>query len=294
MGLVNVERLAEGLVSPEGPAVLDDGSVAFVETNASRISIWSPDGDVRVLADTGGGPNACCVGSDGALYVAQNRGIVGTWRAEKIQPGCIQRVTLDGKVEILVTEVDGVELRQPNDLAFGPDGRLYFTDPGFFDLENKPDPGRVFALGPDGSGELIVELDHVYPNGIVVEPDGSLVWAESYPRRLVRRRPDGRVEELPTLARADAIPDGLAIGSDGALYVAALFAGGIEVLNPDGSGRSVLDVGTINSNCTFGGRWLYITDFGVNPMEQTGAAAGVLWRVELDDAGLAPYRGRLP
>ena len=76
MGLVNVERLAEGLVSPEGPAVLDDGSVAFVETNASRISIWSPDGDVRVLADTGGGPNACCVGSDGALYVAQNRGIV--------------------------------------------------------------------------------------------------------------------------------------------------------------------------------------------------------------------------
>ena len=128
----------------------------------------------------------------------------------------------------------------------------------------------------------------------MVEPDGALVWAESYPRRLVRRHTDGRVEQLPTFARPDAVPDGLAIGGDGTLYVAALFAGGIEVVNPDGSAGGVLEVGAINSNCTFGGRWLYISDFGLNPMEQAGAAAGVLWRVELEQEGLAPYRGQLP
>lgn len=291
---VKVERLAQGLVFPEGPAVLDDGSVAFVETNASRVSIWEPGARVRVLADTGGGPNACCVGSDGMLYVAQNRGLIGTWRAERVQPGCIQRVGLDGTVEILVTEIDGLTLRQPNDLAFGPDGRLYFTDPGFFDLETRPDPGRVFVLGADGKGELVAELENTYPNGIAVEPDGSLVWAESYPRRLVRRGPLGATEELAQFGRADSVPDGIAIGGDGTLYVASLFAGGLEVVGPDGADRGVLDVGAINSNCTFGGRWLYITDFGLNPMEQAGAAAGVLWRVELEAEGLQPYRGQLP
>jgi len=290
---MRVERLADGLVFPEGPAVLDDGSVAFVETNASRISIWEPGVGVRVLADTGGGPNACCLGSDGNLYVAQNRGIIGTWRAERVQPGPIQRVTPQGGVEILVTEVDGLELQQPNDLAFGPDGRLYFTDPGFFDLEGKPDPGRIFALAPDGSGELVVELDHTYPNGIVVESDGSLVWAESYPRRLVRRHPDGRIVEFPTFSREDAIPDGLAIGADGSHYVAALFAGGVEVRGADGGDAGRLDVGAINSNCTFGGRWLYITDFGSNPLADPTSARGVLWRVELEAAGPSPFRGQL-
>ncbi len=290
---MKVERLADGLVFPEGPAVLDDGSVAFVETNGSRVSIWHPDTGVRVLATTGGGPNACCLGSDGNLYVAQNRGIIGTWRADDVQPGCIQRVSPEGAVEILVTEIDGIELRQPNDLAFGPDGRLYFTDPGYFDLENKPDAGRIFALAPDGSGDLIAEREATYPNGIVVEPDGSVVWSESYPRRLVRRHPDGRIDELPQLPREDAVPDGLAIGGDGSLYVATLFAGGIDVLTADGRHQRTLDVGAINSNCTFAGRWLYITDFGSNPMAEQIEANGVLWRVELETAGLEPLRGRL-
>jgi gluconolactonase len=290
----HAERLAEGLVFPEGPAVLDDGRVAFVEVNASRVSIWEPGTGVRALATTGGGPNACCLGSDGHLYLTQNRGLVGGWRAEVVQPGSIQRVDVEtGRVEILVTEVDGIELRQPNDLAFGPDGRLYFTDPGFFDLDTKPDAGRVFALGADGRGELLVELGHTYPNGIAVEPDGSVVWTESYPRRVCRRRPGGAIEELPTLARADAVPDGLAVGADGSLLVTVLFAGGVEVLGADGRELGSIPVGAITSNCTVAGRFLYVTDFGSNPMAAELEPAGVLWRVELERAGVEPFRGRL-
>ncbi len=289
-----IERLAEDLVFPEGPAVLDDGSVAFVEVNRSQVSIWEPAKGTRKLAYTGGGPNACCLGSDGHLYVAQNRGIVGSWRADEVRPGSIQRVSLDGKVETLVTEVDGVALRQPNDLAFGPDGALYFTDPGYFDLETKPDPGRIFVLRPDGSGSLLLELDATYPNGIAVEPDGSLAWAESYPRRLTRRRPDGSIEELAPLTNEDAIPDGLAMGMDGFYYLSVLFAGGVHVLDATGRLREVIEVGAINSNCTFSGRWLYITDFGSNPLADQLEPTGVLWRVELEDEGLDPFRGRLP
>lgn len=290
---VRARRVADGLVFPEGPAVLDDGSVAFVEVNRSQVSIWEEGGGVRRLANTGGGPNSCCLGSDGCLYVTQNRGLVGSWRADRVQPGCIQRVSMDGRVEILITEVDGIALRQPNDLAWGPDGSLCFTDPGYFDLDTQPDAGRLFFVHPDGSGELLVELENTYPNGIAVEPDGSVIWSESYTRRVCRRRPDGTIDTLPTIERPESVPDGMAVSADGTIFLAVLFAGGIQLLGPDGRARGVLSVGAVNSNCTFSGTTLYVTDFGTNPVAGSAEPLGALWRVELEQPGLEPFRGRL-
>jgi gluconolactonase len=292
---VNAELLAEDLVWPEGPAALDDGSVAFVETYRSQVSIWSPGKGVRRLADTGGGPNAVCLGSDERLYVTQNGGIVGDWRADELRPGSIQRVSLDGTVETIATEVDGIPLRMPNDLAFGPDGRLYFTDPGLWDLERRPDPGYVFALDADGSGELIAELPPVFPNGIAVEADGGVVWVETYTRRVCRCRPGGGARELLTeFDDPRALPDGLAVAADGSLYIAVLFAGGLRIVGPDGSDRGRLDVGAVPSNCTFSGRALYVTDGG-SELGAKGSLApvGRLWRAELDVPGLTPFRGRV-
>lgn len=49
------------------------------------------------------------------------------------------------------------------------------------------------------------ELGPVYPNGIVVEADGAVVWVESYTRRARCLRVGGAIEEL---ADPQAIPDG--------------------------------------------------------------------------------------
>jgi len=291
---VKAELLAEGLVWPEGPAVLDDGRVAFVETYRSQVSIWEPGAGVRRLAHTGGGPNAACLGADGCLYVTQNGGVVGDWRADLQLPGSIQRVSLDGTVETIATEVDGLVLRMPNDLAFGLDGRLYFTDPGLWDIETRPDPGYILALDRNGRGEVLAELDAVYPNGIAVEADGSLVWVESYTRRVCRRRADGVLERIAELADPRAVPDGLTIAADGSLYVAVLFAGGLRVVGADGSDRGRVDVGAVPSNCTFAGSGLYVTDGG-SELGTRGSLApvGRLWRAELDTPGLEPFRGRV-
>ena len=43
--------------------------------------------------------------------------------------------------ETVVTEVDGIALQAPNDLTFGPDGRLYFTDPADY-LPDDRRPGQ--------------------------------------------------------------------------------------------------------------------------------------------------------
>lgn len=278
---MTARELVTGLAWPEGPAVLPDGSVAFVETYASHIACWSPTDGYRVLADTGGGPNAVQLGPDGYLYCCQNGGVVGPWRAEQLRTPSIQRVSLDGTIEVVATDVDGIALRAPNDLAFGADGRLYFTDPGgTYDPETRPDPGRIFALDNDGTGELVAELPHVYPNGIVVEADGSLVWVESYPRSVRRRTADGTITQVAVLAEGH-VPDGLAIAGNGDLYITTVTSGGIDIVDSAGGVREFLPVGNVPTNCCFDGTTLYVTDGGRPGDSATSGYGGVLWALDV-------------
>jgi gluconolactonase len=124
-----IEILAGGLGHVEGPDILPDGRIVAVETYRSRLVAWSGARGLHAYADCGGGPNACLLGSDGAVYITQNGGTVGAWRAPRMVAPSIQKAWPDGRVEVVATEVDGITLQAPNDLTFGPDGRLYFTDP---------------------------------------------------------------------------------------------------------------------------------------------------------------------
>ena len=48
--------MAEGLAFPEGPVMMDDGSVIVVEIAAGRITRVKRDGTKQVIATPGGGP----------------------------------------------------------------------------------------------------------------------------------------------------------------------------------------------------------------------------------------------
>jgi sugar lactone lactonase YvrE len=106
-----IETLATGLGHPEGPDVLPDGRIVMVETYTSRIIAWSRARGIHLYADCGGGPNACMLGSDGALYITQNGGTVGAWRAAVMVAPSIQRAWPDGRVETVITSVDGIALQ---------------------------------------------------------------------------------------------------------------------------------------------------------------------------------------
>ena len=148
---MQIERLAEGLGAAEGPAFLPDGRFIFVEIWRSRVSVWTSERGVELLAHVGGGPNSVLVCSDGSLLVTQSGGVERDWRAKDRRPPSIQRVSSEGDVDLVATEIEGIPLGAPNDLAFGADGKLYFTDPaGGFSRTRRRPPGYISHSIPTG------------------------------------------------------------------------------------------------------------------------------------------------
>ena len=76
----NVTVLATGLDFPEGPVVMDDGSIVLVEISGPRLSRVTPQGVKETIAeweDPGSaGPNGAAVGPDGCMYVCNNGGFI--------------------------------------------------------------------------------------------------------------------------------------------------------------------------------------------------------------------------
>jgi hypothetical protein len=64
--------LSQDLSHPEGPAILPDGRVVFVETFLGQLSVWDSQQGVSHYADVGGGPNACTVGLDGIVALPES------------------------------------------------------------------------------------------------------------------------------------------------------------------------------------------------------------------------------
>jgi gluconolactonase len=279
---VNKDIVASGLYVPEGPVVLPDGRIAFVEQVKGRVSVYDGSG-VSVLAETRGAPNGLTVGADGNLYAAQNSGIVGAWRSPEPTAAGIQRITLAGEVSTVLTEVGGVTCVAPNDLAFGPDGRLWFTDPahGFDPVDRGP--GRVFAT--DGhEDELVMEVGATYPNGIGFTVDGRCLWVESYDRHLCVRSEDGERTVLGQLPEGH-FPDGYAVAQDGRIFIATVTSHAVTVVGPDGQVLDVLqlDEDATVTNLCFEGNVLWVTDFG--PDFAGRPEGGRLWRIETDAVG---------
>jgi gluconolactonase len=287
------QMIASGLGWPEGPTALPDGRLVFVESYKSQLTVVGADGEPRLFAYVAGAPNSCVLGAGGDIYLCQNGGTVGPWRAAEMTAPSIQRVREGGKAEILLTEVEGIALNGPNDLVFAADGRLIFTDPGTYNPAD-PDPSYIFALAPDGSAHVVLAFpEPVFPNGLVVEADGSIVWDESYTGHVRRLRPDGAIEDLGRMPGANPVLDGMKIGADGRLYVTDLTAAGLHVLAPDGKVEGFIACGAAPTNCAFAGETFWVTDAGVLASSAEPPFAGALWRLNVPGGGAPTHIGAI-
>lgn len=248
--------LAKGLKFPEGPVAMPDGSVLVVEIQGQRLMRVLPNGELKVAAHLGGGPNGAALGPDGHCYVCNNGGF--SWRTDDgfTRPtgesadytgGCIQRVNLaDGKVETLYTHCDGVPLHGPNDIVFDAHGGFWFTDFGK-KFADRLLLGGLYYARADGSFIRRAAFPFMTPNGIGLSPDGKTLYAAetetsrlwSYPvlgpgelKLKPFPSPNGGqlVHGLPGYQRFDS----LALEESGNICVATLVRGGISVFSPDG------------------------------------------------------------
>jgi gluconolactonase len=260
--------LAEGLEFPEGPIALGDGEVVFTQIRGQRLSRYR-DRRVETLAHTGGGANGATLGPDGAFYVANNGGICsapgGQWLAEPQQAGRIQRVTQDGELSDVAVELPGAPPHRPNDLCFGPDGLLYFTDPhNWEDIANLK-PGRVDRTDLDGNVEQIAEVQR-FPNGIGFGADGRLYVAESITKHVwaYEWSPARLGEPEPFCVLPTGYPDGFCFAADGQLIVCGSLGDVICFYSGDGELVDRLDAPehTEPTNCCIADGKLYVTCSG--------------------------------
>jgi len=281
---VDATLLASDLGFPEGPVVMPDGAIVFCDGNTGELRSWKA-GSVGTYAVTGGSPWGAVLGTDGAIYVTQGGNVPGSGDLSAV---CgIQRVNADGSVELLASSIGGHELAGPNDLAFGPDGRLWFTDSGTEGDDRYPErqPGRLYVMDSSGDGELVLERPNVYPNGIAFDAQGRMYWTESMAHRVCRLE-NGEATTFAQLSDGH-VPDGMAFAADGRAFVCTTISGGVTVLSPEGEVLEEIVLGECATNCIFDGPTLYVTATKVADLG-FGQTTGTFWSVETDATGGLP------
>ena len=153
-------------------------------------------------------------------------------------------------------------MSQPNDLAIGPDGVLWASDPAW-----GKGTGRIWRI--DRAGKVTLAADEMgTTNGIEVSPDGSTLYVNESVQRNIWAfsiAKDGSLGDKRLVKQfEDHGFDGMRCDVDGNLYVTRYGKGTVVKLTPAGEILQEIDVlGARPSNLCFGGpdgRTVYVTE----------------------------------
>ena len=279
-------RIEAGVAFLEGPAWHESGDLYFSDPANNRILRRDRGGKTEIHRFPSGKANGLLFDRRGRLIACEGPGEGGNRR--------VTRTELDGSVTVLTEDFEGARYNGPNDLAIDGRGRIYFTDPRYGnrdDVEMLDAEGRliegVYRILGDGEVERLLAHEVDRPNGIAVAADDSALFVvgNNNSHRGASRKvwrfamaSDGRVDPAARSLLHDFGEgrggDGLALDTDGRLYVAAginvandretaAVRAGIYVIAPSGGLVDFLPVADdVVTNCTFGGselRTLFIT-----------------------------------
>jgi gluconolactonase len=230
-----IELVTYPLQGTEGPVgMLDGGGVIFTETRADRITRIDLQGKTSTFVEHSNGSNGLAWDAQGRLISVQRA--PGNEKVGVLYP--------PDKVATLADAFEGTPFNRLNDLVVSMRGGIYFTDTrGLYYLppggrimrvaQGIPNPNGV-QLSPDEKTLYANNKDGEYLLAFDVQADGSLA----------NRRNFGKYKSLTVPGHKDPLvaedngADGLAIDSDGRVYVATNL--GVEVFSPRGEHLGVI------------------------------------------------------
>lgn len=235
----------------EGPACDAAGNIYCVNGQwVQSIQKTTPQGATEVFVTLPGTSvgNGIRFGRDGAMYVAD-------YTAHNI-------LRVDPKTRAVKVLAHEDRMNQPNDIAIGPDGTLYASDPDWIN-----GTGQIWSIDRSGRVRLLAENQGT-TNGIDVSPDGHTLYVNESIQQCVWAytiAPDGSLTNKHLLKKfPDFSLDGMRCDIDGNLYVTRHGKGTVVKLSPTGEELCEFDVlGSEPSNLCFGGpdgRTLYVTE----------------------------------
>ena len=261
---------------PEGPAFDREGNLYVANCRADFVSKISPRGEVAKFVTTGGKAQGVTIHPEGSVFISD-------YVLRKLFKSSSQ-----GSLEVFCDRYrDGTSLRGPNEILFGPNGILYFTDPGQA-WRGKPG-GRLSSVSEEGLAEVLADgLE--FTNGLDFSPDGSRIYVvETTTRRVLTALLDstgGLAEDLTELTSFEGRvgPDGIRVAANGYLYVTLFGHGQIAVLSPEGKEIDRLRLpGLYPTNVIFRGTDLLVCE------GQTGA----IWALDVGVEGVLSYAERV-
>ncbi|MFG2978188.1 SMP-30/gluconolactonase/LRE family protein [Streptomyces sp. NPDC048331] len=150
---------------------------------------------------------------------------------------------------------DGIP-RRMNDAKCDPRGRLLA---GTMAYDATRDAGALYRLDPDGTVTTLLSPVTI-SNGLGWSPDGRLLYYADSPTRRVDVFDHDPATGALSRRRAFAdtgpagVPDGLAVDTEGRVWVAVWGAGQVRAYTPDGTLHSVVTVPASQvSSCAFAG-----------------------------------------
>jgi gluconolactonase len=274
-----VEQLAQGFDWTEGPVWQKRGGyLLFSDIPKNTIYRWKEGEGLSVFLrpagyNTGTNPPGRELGTNGLTFDAQGRLVVADHGNRGISRWNDSLFTRT----VVVDRFEGKRLNSPNDLVWGPNGDMYFTDPSYGLRRLNEDPAKelpfngVFRLSAGGQLSTVTR-DLTFPNGIGLSPDARTLYVAISDGRnpyimAYAVNADGSTGQGRVFYDARArVQQGLKGGLDGLKIDAKgnIFAtgpGGILVLSPEGKHLGTIYPGDVVANCAFGddGSTLYMT-----------------------------------
>jgi sugar lactone lactonase YvrE len=266
-----VQAIKSGFQGTEGPIGLPDGTLIFTETQANRITRIDANGNTSTFLENTNGSNGLAFDAKGRLFSVQT--VPGKTRIGVIYP--------KGSEATLSDSFNGTPFGRPNDLVVDRKGGVYFTEPGPNPQQASAGasttlPPAVYYVPPGGTAIKIAEgIER--PNGIMLSRDEKTLYVNNSNGEYLLAfdvKPDGTVGNRRNFAKyeggtrnADGVftsgADGLAIDSQGRLYVAA--STGVQVFSPAGQHLGTIPLSRAPQNLAFAGpdkKTLYVVGRG--------------------------------